>query len=88
MVYMSLVSCLNHLIGVSSTSLCSDIRNHFILDSLHSNALIVLVQFFQIVWIIGFVRPNSQPMSTFFFCFLIDLFHFNFFFSAQNLPFI
>jgi len=43
---------LNHLSSASSTSLCSVFRNLISRDPFCSNALIILVLFFQIVWVV------------------------------------
>jgi len=56
----------------SSTSLRSGFRNRFILNSFRWNALIILVLFFQVVWIVQFTRPNSRHTSALFFPFYIS----------------
>ena len=61
----------NHLSSTSSMSLHSGFQNLFILDLFCSNALIILVLIFQIVWIIEFTSPNSPHLSAFFFPFPI-----------------
>jgi len=62
---------LNHLSSASSTSLCSGFRNIVGLDPFCSNALIILVLFFQIIWIVEFTTPNSRYMSAFFLSFSV-----------------
>jgi hypothetical protein len=49
----------------------SGFRNHFILHPLCSNALIILVLFYQIFWNVEFMRTSSQHPSAFFFPFSI-----------------
>lgn len=67
---LSLFCCLYHLRSASSPSLHSRFRSLFFLDLFSSNALIILVPFFQIFWIIKFTRPNFRHRSPFFFHFL------------------
>ena len=62
---LSVLSCLNQLSSASSASLRSSFRNHFILDPLCSKALIILVLFFQMIWIVEFTRPNSRQSASF-----------------------
>jgi hypothetical protein len=68
---LSLLCCLNHLSSASLMSLRSGFQNHFILDVLCSNALIILILFLQIFWIVEFTRPNSRHTSAFLFSFAI-----------------
>ena len=56
---LSLLDCWNHLSSTSYMSICSGFWNHFILNLSYSIALIILVQFLPIVWIIEFMSPNS-----------------------------
>ena len=60
---LSFLFCLNHLSSTSSMSLQSGFQNCFILNSFCSNALIIFILFFQIVWITEFTRPNSWHLS-------------------------
>jgi hypothetical protein len=88
---LPLLCCLNHFSSASSTSLCSGFRKRFILDPFCSNALIIMVLLFQIVWIVEFTirsslhasfsSSSSRPLPPRFYFFN----HFNFFFEAQNL---
>jgi hypothetical protein len=70
---MLLLCCLNHLSSASLMSLRSGFRNHFILDPFGTNALIILVLFFQIVWIIELRDqiPDTCQLSSFLFIFLV-----------------
>jgi hypothetical protein len=69
---LSLLCCFNHLSSASSTSLASAFRNRFILDPFCSTALIILVLFFQILWMVKLTRSNSWHASAFFFPFPIS----------------
>ena len=60
------LSCLNHFKQRLSKSLRSGFRNLFILYPLRSNALIILILFLQIIWIVEFTRPNFRHTSSFF----------------------
>ena len=85
---MSLLCCLNHLNSASSTSPRSGFRYRFryrfTLNPFCSNALIIFVLFFQIVWFVEFTRPNSRHTSAFLLTFSIYLITFSF--KAKNLP--
>ena len=70
---LSLVSCLNQLSSTSCTSLHSGFQDYFILDLFCSNAVIILVLFFQIVGVVEFTRPNFQHISTLCFLFSVSL---------------
>lgn len=62
---------LKPLSSISLMSLRTSFQNNFILDPLHSNALIIMALFSQIIWIIEFMRPNSRHKSAFFLLFSI-----------------
>jgi hypothetical protein len=87
-VTLSLLSSLNHLSSASSTSLLSDFRNLHIIYLFCENALIILLLFFEIIWIIEFTRPNLRHTSAFFPPIFYLSYQFNFFFDAQNFPFV
>ena len=59
----------------------------FILDPFLSNTLILLVLFFQIIWIVEFMRPNPRHKSAFFFSIFCCSYHFIFSFDTHNIPF-
>jgi hypothetical protein len=59
----------------------------FILDPFLSNTLIILVLFFQIIWIVEFTRPNPRHKSAFFFSIFCCSYHFKFSFDIHNVPF-
>ena len=67
-VTLSLSCCLSNFSSASLTSLPSGFRNRLILDPFCSNTAIILVTFFQIVWIVEFTGPNSWHVFTFLFC--------------------
>lgn len=75
---LSILCCWNHLRSASLMSLHSGFQNHFLLEPFHSNALVILVLFLQIFWIIEFIRPNSQHTLNFFFPFFISHITLNF----------
>lgn len=79
-----LFCCWNHLSNASSTSLLWGFRIRFILDPLCLNALIILLMFCQMFWIVEFTRPNSRHTSVFFSSFYLS-YNFNFSFDAWNL---
>jgi hypothetical protein len=56
----------------------SGFQNRFSLYLFRSNPLIILVLLLQIIWIIEFMRPNSQHASGFCFSTFYFLYHFNF----------
>jgi len=62
---LSRICDLNDLWNASLTSLRSGFRNRFVLDPFSSNTLIILVLFFQIVWVVEFTIPNSRHTSGF-----------------------
>jgi hypothetical protein len=62
---------LKPLSSISSMSLHSSFQNNFILDPFHSNTLIIMALFPQIIWIIEFTRPNSWHKLAFFLPFSI-----------------
>ena len=73
---LTLISSLNNLSTALSTSLFSGFRNRFILDLFRSNALVILVLFFQMIWIVEFTRPNSRHIPALFlihFLFVVSL---------------
>jgi hypothetical protein len=84
---VSLLCCLNHLNSASSTSFRSGFQNRFILDPFRSNALVILVLFFQIVWLqnLGDHIPDTRQLSFLHFLFVVSLY---FSFDALYLPFI
>ena len=83
---LSLIYCLKYLNTASATSLRSGFRIRNILDPFCSNALIILVLSFKIIWFVEFTRPNFRHTSAFIF-FLMFYFpdQFNFSFDAQIL---
>ena len=68
---MLLKSLQLHLVDVPSFR--SDFATCINLDAFHSNALIILVLFLQIVWIVELMRPSSWYMLALFFHFLFDV---------------
>jgi len=64
---LSLLRCYIHLSSASSTSLHSGFRNRCIFVPLRSNALLILVQFLQIVWIVELPWTNFRHTSASFF---------------------
>jgi len=73
---LSLLCCLKHFTSASSISLRSGFRNRYSLEMFCSIALIILILFFQIVWIVYFTKPNpaTRQLSFFHFLFLVSLF--------------
>jgi len=65
-------------------SLLSGLWNCFILGLFCTNTLIILVLFFQIIWIIEFMRQNSWHISAIFFYIFYFYNHFNFFSALKN----
>ena len=88
-VTLSLLCCLNNSSSASSTSLRSGSRNPFSLDPFCSNAPIILVLLFLIIWIVEFTRPNSPTHVSFLFFSIFCLsYQFNFSFDTQSLLFV
>ena len=57
---ISLVSCKRHLSSNSKMSLRWGFRNLIFLDPFFSDARMILVLFFHLIWIVEFKRPNSR----------------------------
>ena len=60
---LSLLCCLSHSSSASSTSLRSCFRHSFILDPFCCFTLIILVEFFQVLWIVEITRRNFGHTS-------------------------
>jgi len=79
----SLLCCYSHLSGPSSTSFHSGFPNRCIFGPLHSNALLILVLFSQIVWIVEFPWTNFRHTSASFFSIFCFSYHPEFSFEGQ-----
>jgi hypothetical protein len=84
---LSLLSCLNCLSSTWSMPLHSCFWNSCILYLFCSNVLILLVLFFQIIWIIVFTRPNPWHVRFIFSIFSMS-YQFSLSFNVQNLLFV
>jgi len=83
---LSLLCCYNHLSSASATSLHSGFRNRCIFGPLRSNAILILVLFLQIAWIVEFPWTNFRHASSSFFSIFYFSHHSKFSFEGQNLP--